>query len=121
MMLAIGGIAALGVMDERALVVGIRLELSREQRVLATVLATELREKLEAISGDGPCFDKAVVDDGVWQFGEGAVVVEPRKILHGEALSGTALIGCWCGRPPRSSCARWSSVWSCSDTERTSR
>lgn len=88
MMLAIGGIAALGVMDERSLVVGIRLELSREQRVLATVLATELREKLEAIGGDGPCFDKATVDDGVWQFGEGAVAVEPRKILHGEALSG---------------------------------
>jgi anti-sigma regulatory factor (Ser/Thr protein kinase) len=87
MMFAIGGIAALGVMDERSLVVGLRLEISREQRVLATVLATELREELEAIGGDGPCFDKAAVEDGVWQFGEGAVAVEPRKILHGEALS----------------------------------
>jgi two-component system NtrC family sensor kinase len=89
MMLAIGGIAALGVMDERSLVVGVRLEISREQRVLATVLATELREKLEAIGGDGPCFDKAAVEDGVWLFGDDddAVAVEPRKILHGEALS----------------------------------
>jgi two-component system NtrC family sensor kinase len=87
MMLAIGGIAWLGVMDERSLVVGMRLELSREQRVLATVLATELREKLERLGGDGPCFAQAQVADGVWRFGGGEVVVEPRRILHGEALS----------------------------------
>jgi two-component system NtrC family sensor kinase len=87
MMLAIGGIAVLGVMDERSLVVGIRLEISREQRVLATVLATELREKLEGLAGDGPRFEQAQVEDGVWKFGDGEVVVEPRRILHGDALS----------------------------------
>jgi len=78
MLLAIVGIAAVGVIDERALGSGVRLELSREQQVLATVLAGELRSSLKQIAERGPVGTLEVVD-GVWQFGD-AGTFEPRRV-----------------------------------------
>lgn len=78
-LLAIGGVAALGVIDERSLGSGIRLEISREQQVLATVLAGELRTRLKEIDRRGPV-GPVDVADGVWRFGDDAAAVfEPRR------------------------------------------
>src|SRR5688572_7435704 len=78
-LLAIGGVAALGVIDERSLGSGIRLEISREQQVLATVLAGELRTRLKEIDRRGPV-GPVDVANGVWRFGDDdAAVFEPRR------------------------------------------
>lgn len=77
LILAIAGIATVGVIDERWLGTGVRLELSREQQVLATVLASELRTSLKEIADHGPV-GPPEVRDGVWQFGD--LTFEPRGI-----------------------------------------
>lgn len=87
MVLAIGGIAGLGVMDERSMASGIRREISHEQRVLAEVLAKELRGGLASIGGAGPPLHQIQVEDGTWRFGDGAITFTPRDLLHGEAFS----------------------------------
>lgn len=78
MLLSVGGIAAFGVLDERSLGSGIRLEISREQQVLATVLAGELRGSLKEIAAHGPVWPP-VIEGGVWWFGNHATF-EPRRI-----------------------------------------
>ena len=79
-LLAIGGVAALGVLDERSLGSGIRLEISREQQVLATVLAGELRTRLKELERRGAGGPVDVID-GVWRFGEDdAAALEPGRI-----------------------------------------
>jgi len=86
MVFAIGAIAALGVMDERSLVSSIRVESSREPRVLAEVLASEFSAGLSALGGDEPA-GEARVDDGVWRFTDTSLVVEPRKLIHEDAIA----------------------------------
>src|SRR5689334_15963924 len=86
MLTAIVAIAAVGVMDERSLVSVLWQEIGREQQVLAEVLATELRSGFAAL-GDGPVVELTSVGDGVWRFGDGSVVFEPRQILHRDAFS----------------------------------
>jgi two-component system NtrC family sensor kinase len=66
------------VIDERSLGSGVRLEISREQQILATVLASELRTSLKEIAGRGPVGPVEVVD-GVWRFGDSATF-EPRRV-----------------------------------------
>lgn len=83
---AIVAIAALGVMDERSLVSVLWQEIGREQQVLAEVLATELRSGITNLGDDGPMVELVGVGDGVWRFGDGSVVFEPRQILHSDAF-----------------------------------
>lgn len=82
MLLAIGGIAVLGVMDERWMVTNVRLENSRGQQVLAEALASELRIA-------GPPVEQTHGVDGVWHTGEDSRAVEPRQYIQGEAFSGS--------------------------------
>jgi two-component system, NtrC family, sensor kinase len=84
MVLAIGGIAVLGVMDERWMVTNVRHETSRDQQVLAEALAAELRIGL---SGDGPPVRYIHNADGGWRTADGSNAVEPRQYIQGEAFS----------------------------------
>lgn len=77
MLLAIAGIAAVGVIDERLLGSGVRLEISREQQVLANVLAGEMKTSLKEIGGRGPV-GTVTVAGGVWRFGD--ATFEPRRV-----------------------------------------
>ncbi|WAS91052.1 sensor histidine kinase [Nannocystis punicea] len=89
MVCAIGAIAALGVMDERSLVWTTRVETSRETRVLAEVLASEFRAGLSALGGDVPA-GGARVEGGAWRFADTSLVVEPRKLVHEDAIANDA-------------------------------
>jgi two-component system, NtrC family, sensor kinase len=89
MVFAIGAIAALGVMDERSLVSTTRIESSRETRVLAEVLASELRAGLSALGGDEPA-GAAHAEGGAWRFANTSFVVEPRQLLHEDAIANDA-------------------------------
>ncbi len=80
MVLAIGGIAVLGVMDERWMVTNVRLENSRERQVLAEALAAELRIA-------GPPVGHTHGVDGVWHTGDASTAVDPRQYIQGEAFS----------------------------------
>jgi len=82
MVLAIGGIAVLGVMDERWMVTHIRRENSRERQVLAEALAAELHIA-------GPPVEHTHGVDGVWNTGDASTAVEPRQYIQGEAFSGS--------------------------------
>lgn len=55
MFVAVGGVAAIGVVDERSLGSGVRLEIRREQQVLATVRAGELTVTLASLVVLGFC------------------------------------------------------------------
>lgn len=89
MVLAIGVIAALGVMDERSLVSTTRIESSREPRVLAEVLASEFRAGLSSLGGDEPA-GAGHAEGGAWRFEDTSLVIEPRQLLHEDAIANDA-------------------------------
>jgi two-component system, NtrC family, sensor kinase len=87
MLLAIGTVAVMGMMDEHTLSTRVRVETSREQRVLASLMASEFHDRLAALGGSGPPLERAAVAGGVWSFNDGALAVEPRAIIPAEGFS----------------------------------
>lgn len=87
MVFAVGGVAVLGMMDEHDLATGVRIETSREQRIIANLVASHLRSRLIAADGEGPPLERVEVDGGVWRFPTVRMALEPRRSLPDALLS----------------------------------
>lgn len=87
MVLAIGGIATLGVMDERSIASNVHREIGLEHHMLAEAVAEEVHLGFAGLDRGGPPVALVRVERGVWRFGDGSITVEPRRFIVGDAFT----------------------------------
>lgn len=87
MVLVIGGIAVLGVLDERSMSRRTQEDIVREQRILAEVLAAEFKAGIAGIDAGATVAGPATVEGPLWRFAGQAAPLEPQAFLHGHTFA----------------------------------